>query len=165
MKKIILAIAIALIALVGAGSRLLATEKHKSEEKESHAPHDEHGHDHGEEEAAEEHAHEEGGHADGASPIGPDKGILAKGKKGIQLSPEAYKSFGIVITKLANSHSVPKEAIVAIKDKKYVYTVTDSWIKKISPEQVTAGTDIVVSGIGFLRIAELIAEEGAAHSH
>ncbi len=184
MKKIILAISIVMIVLAGAGSRLFATEQHKPEQKESHAPHDEHGHDHGEEESEDEHdheegehddhgdehgageaGHEEGGHEEGASPIGPDKGILAKSKKGIQLSPEAYKSFGIVIAKLINGNSVPKDAIVAIKDKKYIYTVTDGWIKKIRPDQATAGMDIVVAGVGFLRIAELIAEEGAAHSH
>lgn len=123
-------------------------------------------------ESAEAHGEE------GSAAVGPDKGITAKGPLGFQLSPEARAKFAFK-TAAYNGTSIACEAIVSVKDGKYVFRVREGWIKKISVQVVSKGKDacairadglqsgdeIVTSRTGFLRIAEVILEEGASHSH
>lgn len=139
----------------------------KHDEKEEHAGHDEEeGHGHGEEE--------------GGSNIGPDKGITEKADAGIRLSPEAYRTFGLQVQSASKGAlKIPTPAIVSIKNEKTVYRLRSGWFKRvkiqilktnsktteISSQSFRDDDQIVVEGVGFLRVAEIYAEEGASHSH
>lgn len=152
---------------------------HKEGEKEVHAEGktDEHG-------EGEEHKGEAGegghGHEEGGSVVGPDKGIIEKGALGIKLSPEAVSTIQPeMIPWQAGSMSIPYLGLVRIKESKSVYRVRNGFYKRVpvtvesrQGEKVTirvpglaAGDQIVISQTGFLRIAEVITEEGASHSH
>lgn len=143
------------------------------EEGHDHGKEDEHGHEDehglGEEEhehGKNEHGHEEGGHEEEeASAVGPDKGILEKGKKGFRLSPEAIATFELKTAKFAGLASTPKSAIVKVKDEKFLYRISEGWIKRVDLDDVETGDEIVVSGMGYVRMAEVVAEEGMAHGH
>ncbi len=140
------------------------------------------GHKHSETEKPGAHGSEEGGGHDeeGGAGVGPDKGVLEKGPLGIKLAPEAVKTIGAKLIPVAGpTTSVPENAVVRIKATKSVFRVRDGWYKRI-PVEVLGGqkgsvtvrseelksTDQIVStNAGFIRMAEVIAEEGASHSH
>lgn len=154
-------------------------EKHNGEEHHDEEPHGEDGEhkDGGHEEAG----HEESGHEEeGGAKVGPDKGITEKGENGFKISKEATAAFNLKLESISASEAeLPKSAIVYIKNGKFVYRVRDGWILRI-PINVTSQSDgrvrvqsgklnsgdqIVTSGTGFIRGAELILSEGATHSH
>lgn len=151
-----------------------------SSESEKDGDHD-HDHDHGGEEGsnakAAEHKHEEGN-----DNVGPDKGIVeASEENGIKLSKEAFGNFGIKTQKLsgAGPWTVPSSARLFSGEEINLYRVRDHFIKRIDFKTIKAsagavtiqtselktGDEVVVNGIGFLRIAELVAFGGAPEGH
>lgn len=142
--------------------------KHEAQEKDEHG---EAGHkDEGEEEEAE-----------GGS-VGPEKGILeADRSKGFKLSPEALKNFEIKTIKLTGDGpwAISVKAIVHSGEEINLYRLRGGFfksidfqtIKKSDPtfvvdsDDMREGDEIVVSGLGFLKIAELSAFGGIAHGH
>lgn len=144
----------------------------------------EHGDSHSEEKGAE-HVHSEGeDHEDeeGSSQVGPDKGILvADEHRGIKLAPEAARTFSIKTLSLKGSGpwSIPPAAKLYSGEEVNLYRLRDDFYKRIdfkelrkeqntisiSAADLRAGDQIVVGGIGFLRIAELAAFGGAPEGH
>ena len=165
-------------------------ESHNHEE-EGHEAHGEEGHDHGEEPHAhgDEHGHgeEEHGHEDGhgheeASNVGPNKGVLeASEEKGIKLSPEALKNFEIKTLKISGSGPwvVPASARMVSLEEVNLYRLKDGFFKridfslvenkngglKVRSKDLAEGDEIVINGVGFLRIAEIAAFGGAPEGH
>ncbi len=154
-------------------------EKHEDEHKDEHKDEnkDEHKDGHG------EHG-EEGNdaHGEGNSRIGPEKGILkADEQEGFALSPEATKNFGLQYLKLEGNApwKVPFNARMLSQEEVNLYRVRSSNIKRIdfklisregnnmiiSSKDLVAGDQIVTTGIGFLRIAEIAAYGGAPEGH
>lgn len=141
-----------------------------------------HDHDHGKEEKGvhgrpTEHKHEEGGEN-----VGPDKGIVeASEENGIKLSKEAFANFGIKSLKLTGNGpwSIPSSARLLSLEETNIYRVRDQFIKRIDfktiktaggiitvqTSELRAGDEVVINGIGFLRIAELVAFGGAPEGH
>ncbi len=157
-------------------------EDHEHKEgEESHADHEEgeEHDDHGEEEG-EGHAHGEEAEEEGSSVVGPDKGILEKGKDGFKLAPEAMKTFELKTENIRSKVTeIIRPALVEIKNDKFIYRLRDGWIKKVPVKvlrkdnakitvdisQFKDGDQIIINGVGFVRTAELVAEEGVAHGH
>lgn len=161
-------------------------EDHDEEEAhEGHSHKDEKkgGHAHGAEESDHE---EEGGHGHGhgesGSNVGPEKGILeASEDSGIRLSPQALKNFEIQTTRLsgAGPWTLPSTARLLTGEEANLYRLRNGFFKRIdfnllkkTPEQITvsskalkAGDEVVINGIGFLRISELAAFGGAPEGH
>ena len=145
-------------------------EEHKDEKGDEHG--DEHGEGHGEGHGEED--------EEANSAVGPDKGILEKSENGFKLSPEAIKSFELKTQSFANVRAqFPRPTLVEIKEDKFVYRIRDGWIKKIPVKlikkekdlvilelsQFKGGDQIIVGGTGFVRVSELVAEEGMAEGH
>lgn len=135
---------------------------------------------HGAENGDHEHEKAEGHEEEGGSAVGPDKGILEKGENGFRLSPEAIESFELKMQNFSkNTLDLPRTSLVEIKDDKFVYRIRDGWIKKVSVKvikknketailelsQFKIGDQIIISGTGFVRVSELVAEEGVSHGH
>ena len=99
-------------------------------------------------------------HEEANSAIGPDKGILEAGEQGFKLSPEAIATFGVKFETIAKN--APESSIAKVKDRKYLYRRKDGWIKRIELPELNAGDEIAVSGVGYIRIAELVVVEGLA---
>jgi hypothetical protein len=129
-----------------------------------HEQHDEHD---------DEHGHEEN------SQVAEDKGIRAASvEDGIKISPEAEKNFEI--QKVSGSN-IPKSAIVKVGEEINIYRYRDGFYKRIDFTVVKKDGDkihvqspdlkstdqIVVQGMGYIRIVEIAAFGGAVtgHSH
>ena len=157
-----------------------AGHEHK-ESEESHADHEEgevHD-DYDEENEGQGQVHDEK-EEEGSPVVGPNKGILEKGKKGFKLAPEALKTFDLkselIKTKVIE---VVRLALVEIKNDKFIYRIRDEWIKKVAVKvlkkdsqrvivdisQFKEGDQIITNGVGFVRTAELVVEEGVSHGH
>jgi hypothetical protein len=117
-----------------------------------------------------------------SSSVGPDKGILeASAEEGITLSPEAYRNFEIRTLKLAGSGpwDIPASARLLSGEEVNLYRWRDGHFKRvdftlvkrlgdrltITSHDLTARDEIAVQGVGFLRMAELIALGGAPEGH
>lgn len=147
-------------------------------------------HDHHEEEAdAVEHEHKDGDeHADedeeheeeGGSAVGPEKGITEKSAQGFRLSPEAIKTFELKFQPLEKETlEVPVNGLVEIKNNQFAYRVRDGWIRKVAVKvlrknsrsvvmqvsDIKPGDQMIIGGTGFVRTAEMVAEEGVSHGH
>ncbi len=155
-------------------------EKHDDEGQADHEGEhkDEHEGEHGE---ADEHGtHEE----EAPSNVGPQKGILeANASKGIKLSPEALKNFEIRTLKLIvpGPWTLPSSAKLSAGEEVNIYRVRENYFKRIdfkllkktheqmsiASDELKVGDEIVINGVGFLRIAEIAAFGGApsGHSH
>ncbi|MDZ4083974.1 MAG: hypothetical protein U1E10_13610 [Bdellovibrionales bacterium] len=148
------------------------------------------GHDHGHEEkphAEEGHedSHDHSDHGDHdeekSSQAGPDKGILAaSADKGIKLSPEAEKHFEIRKMKVTTGIiELPRTAIVTAGLEVNVFRFRDGFYKRIDFVQLKKfaktislqsrdlkmGDEIALTGLGFLRTAEIAAFGGAPEGH
>lgn len=123
-------------------------------------------------------AYSGGDHGETGASIGPDKGILeASEKKGIKLSPEALKNFEIKTLKLTGDGpwSIPKSAILYSGEEINLFRLRDGFFKRIDFQTLNNGQvdsddmrendEIVISGLGFLRTAELAAFGGVEHGH
>ena len=142
-----------------------AEHKHSDEEPKDHGHGDEHAH--GEEENPQ---------------VGPNKGILAASEdEGIKLSPEAEKNFEIKKLKVTNgvTFEIPKDAVVTAGLEVNLYRYRAGFYKRIDFDQLSrsgnkisirskdlkSGDEIAISGLGFLRIAEIAAFGGAPEGH
>ncbi len=148
---------------------------------------DEHAHE-GEDHTKDEHAehNEEKGHTDSeeheeSAQVGPDKGVLvANEKSGFKLSPEATKNFKLKFQAYSGwPISLPLDSILQTTEEKNIYRVRDGFIKRIdisilskskteltfTSSDLMSGDQIVISGLGFLRMAELAAFGGAPEGH
>jgi hypothetical protein len=131
---------------------------------------------------AEKEAHDEGHHeeAEESSAVGPDKGIIAKSEEGMKISPEAFLNFGVKTIPFSEfKNSIPMTALIEIKDGKYLYRMRDGWIKRVPIKILQKNKDMIVveasplqtkdevitQGVGFLRAAELVAEQGDSQGH
>lgn len=140
----------------------------KSHKEEGHAEGDGQNHDEGEEEEA--------------GSVGPDKGIMEFSERsGFKLSPEALKNFDLKFLKLTGDGpwELPKSALVhsgeetnLFRKRKEFFKRIDFQTTKTSDHQLTIdsddlreGDEVVLVGLGFLRIAELAATGGVAHGH
>lgn len=132
----------------------------------------------------DEHEHHDEAEEDHESnpSVGSEKGIIAASKEnGFKLSPEAIKNFEIQTLKLsgAGPWKVPLSARLLSGEEVNLYRVRDGFIKRIdftiakkasdpmtiSSPELRAGDEVVVKGIGFLRVADLAAFGGMAHGH
>jgi hypothetical protein len=170
MNKLILCI---LIALAAPTSILHAEDKvHSKETEEKHEGHGDESHG----EAGEKHEEEEN------EAVGPEKGIQeADEHKGFKLSPEALKNFEIKTVKLqkASPWTLPSIVVVRSGEEVNLFRLRDGFFKRIDFTQVRklgaqlvvsspdlqTGDEIVTSGLGLLRIAELSAFGGLAEGH
>lgn len=195
MKKIILVLGALILSIWGTFAYTAENDtKHEAKENEEMHDHKEN-EAHAENEKHEEHAdHKEGdsaGHAhgeegngeheeEGGSNIGPEKGITEKAEAGFKLSPEAFRTMEIQTKEFSGGQmKIPLKAIVSIRDEKTIYRLRDGWFKRvkvqilqtnggsaeISSHSFKDGDQIVVEGVGFVRVAEIYSEEGASHSH
>lgn len=138
--------------------------KDHQEEKSEHQDHDDH---------EDEHGHEEN------SQVGEGQGIVAASEKeGIKLSPEAEKNFEI---QKITGNIILKSAIVKVGEEINLYRYRDGFYKRIDFSVVKKEGDkihiqspdlkstdqIVVQGMGYIRIVEIAAFGGAVtgHSH
>ncbi len=170
-------------------------DEHKHEKEAPHVEHGEHeedDHKHGENEGEhsgrDEHegSHEHGksdehGEHEESAQVGPDKGILeASEMEGFKLSPEAEKNFGLSRVKVSSdSIELPRSAIVTAVAEVNVFRYRSGFYKRIDFSEVNRsqgkvrirskdikpGDEIVVHGLGFLRIAEIAAFGGAPEGH
>lgn len=177
------------IAMMLSFSNIYATEHahsegHKEGQKDNHG---EAGHDEAEHNEKHESEHDESKHSDEhsggheeSSVVGPEKGIIAKGKEGFKLSPEAIKTMALeTIAFNGTTISLDRKSIVFSKAEKSVFRLRNGWYKRVSvklsektensyiasSQELTTGDQIVISGAGFLKIAEVFSEEGAELSH
>ncbi len=185
MIKILFSI-IAFSTLVHAKDSSLPTNMQIKNEpqqvSDSHAKKEEHEHEH--EEGAKDHVEEEGheDHEEENSKIGPEKGILEVNEEsGFKLSPEALKNFEIKTQKLSSQGpwELPLSARLLSQEEVNLFRVREGFFKRIdfnllSKSQTTMkitsadlkdGDEIVINGIGFLRIAEITASGGAPEGH
>lgn len=155
-----------------------SSEHSKKEEKTEHGKHQEHK-EHGEEDG---HAHGEESEKEAGGNVGPDKGITEFSERnGFKLSPEALNNFDLKFLKLNGDGpwSLPKSALVHSGEEKNIFRKRNDFFKRIdfqviksSGDQLTVdsddlreGDEVVIIGLGFLRIAELAATGGVAHGH
>ena len=160
----------------------------KHEDHDEHTEEESHEHDegnHGEDTDEESHDHSAEGekhdeHEEENDSIGPTKGILAKSENGFRLTDVAMKNFGIKYKKINSSRfNISESAIVKVLADKYLFRERDGWFKKI-PIKIESKTGdqylvsisdmksqdrVIIDGVGFLRTAELVVEEGVAHGH
>lgn len=146
-------------------------------------------HDHGSEAKphAEEGHEDSDNHSDGdraeeeSSQAGPEKGILAASAgSGIQLSPEAEKNFEIRKMKVTTGTiEIPKSAVVTAGLEVNVFRFREGYYKRIdfvqlkkSAKTITlqsgdlkVGDEVALTGLGFLRTAEIAAFGGAPEGH
>lgn len=131
---------------------------------------------------ADEHKHAEGEkHEEASNGVGPDKGIIEKNEDdGFKFSQEAIKTIGYkTINYQTEIFEIPSKALVQVKDDKSIYRLRNGWLKRVDIQIIKKNTDsillkatdlksgdqIVVTEVGYLRIAEVFSEEGAEHSH
>jgi len=100
---------------------------------------------------------------------------------GFKLSPEALNNFELKSLRLTDNGpwKIPSTAVVRTGEEVNLFRKRDGFYKRIdfktlhkTKDQITvlsndakAGDEIVVSGLGFLRTAELAAFGGVADSH
>lgn len=163
------------------------SENSHNEDNHSEDDHDKNtSHSHEQEDKAgtkQEHKHsvdEDHTENDNGSLIGPEKGILAKSGNGMKLAKEAMNSFQIkTISYSQKNPGIPLSALVEVRDHYFIYTLKEGWIKKIKVKvlkktkdtvwlessQWKEGEQIIIQGTGFIRVSELITEEGLSHGH
>src|SRR3989344_7606175 len=174
MKKHLLITALTTCLLIPASS--WSDSKHT--EKEEHA-------EHGKHEEHEEHGEEEGhgqGGEEKSSSVGPEKGILdASESNGIKLSPEALINFEIKTQKLTGNGpwTLPSSARFQSGEETNIFRLRNGFFKRVdftqgkrdaqqfvaSSKELKDGDEVVVAGVGYLRIAEVTAFGGAPEGH
>lgn len=129
---------------------------------------------------AEGHDHEEGEEEGGS--VGPEKGITEfNERQGFKLSAEALKNFDLKFTKLRGDGPwvLPKSAVVHSGEETNLFRKRNDFFKRIDfqmiknsgneltvdSDDLREGDEVVIAGLGFLRIAELAATGGVAHGH
>lgn len=173
MKNRILFINFLVACLISGNADASENHDHDLEKKPvvESSKHDEHGHDDKHDSDQEKNPQ-----------VGPNKGILmASEEDGIKLSPEAEKNFEIKKIKVltANAIEIPKNAIVTAGLEVNLYRYRSGFYKRIDFREIKrlgntvqvqskdlkSGDEIAITGLGFLRIAELSAFSGAPEGH
>ncbi|MBX3040297.1 MAG: hypothetical protein KF789_06270 [Bdellovibrionaceae bacterium] len=127
------------------------------------------------------HDHEE---AEVSDKVGADKGILEADEHiGFKLSPEAHRNFEIQTQRLGPGASwrIPVTAVLRSGEESNLYRFRDGFFKRIdfksdlkpdrerkilvTSSDLRSEDEIVLMGLGFLRIAELAAFGGVADGH
>lgn len=164
----------------------------KSNDHDDHddggSEHEDEGHDHKEEEKSHEsvghgHGGEGGEHGEEENAqVGPDKGITEYDEeKGFKLSSEALKNFDIKTMQVVSSElfTVDSNVVVHVGQEKNLFRLRDGFFKRIDYSQISkngskitmrskdlkSGDQIVIQGLGFLRISEIAATGGAPEGH
>lgn len=186
MIRSLLVTGLILGSTIALGAKEESSHKH-SEKEEAHDHKGPEGHD-AKKEEGHDHAHEEGdegdehGEEEGAGNVGPEKGILEVNERfGFKLSPEALKNFELQFLKLNGDGpwTVNRSALVHAGEEVNVFRRRNGYFKRvdfeaskkgestltIDSDDLREGDEIVVSGLGFLRIAELASSGGIAHGH
>lgn len=102
-------------------------------------------------------------------------------RNGFKLSPEALKNFELKTHKLLGDGpwSIPKSARLYSSEEVNLFRLRSGFFKRIDfqiirltqteivvdSDDMREGDEIVLSGLGFLRIAELAATGGVSHGH
>lgn len=166
MNKIIIATLLWFFALTSFFA--IAEDEHKPGEKHSETE---------ESKSAAKEGAEEGG-----SQVGPDKGILeANEGSGIKLAASAEKNFEIRRIKVpANGVvEIPRKAIVTAVSEVNIVRYRNGFYKRVDFEEINrtpttvtirskdlkSTDEVVVQGLGFLRIAEISAFGGESEGH
>lgn len=153
----------------------LKVEKHDNHDEDHHDKESDHNDEHKDE-------HEGDHHEEENNKIGPTKGILKADKElGFILSPEAVKNFGLSTLKLsaASSWTIPLKARVLSKDEVNLFRIRNGHIKRIDFEKLSndgdnmkvkssellSGDEVIVDGVGYVRIAEITAFGGGTEGH
>ncbi|MFT6068094.1 MAG: hypothetical protein ACJAT2_002341 [Bacteriovoracaceae bacterium] len=156
-------------------------------EKEEHGKHGKNdGHDHGKEhsdhENIDDHKDGDDGHDHGGGKaIGKGKAIVEVDEvKGFKLSKEAIKTLELKLKTVdGSSFKIDKKTLVASKDKKGVYRFRGGYFKflsaKILKEEtngymvevkgVDFGDQIVVNGVGLLRVTDVYSTDKSEYGH
>jgi len=103
--------------------------------------------------ATDEHDHDHDDHAASTYEEG----------RGLQLTETAAKFAGIEIADYTGE--LPPTAVLRTVRGDFVFVQNDGWFRRIPADHLRKGDRIVVSGIRTLRIAELQAINGGAHTH
>lgn len=114
----------------------------------------------------DEHGHEEGHAEEGA---------------GFEVSPEGIKNFGLTYVKISGKSpwTLPKTAILQSGQESNLYRLRKGHFQridfkqnseakdsvKVSSHDLESGDEVVVTGVGYLRAAEIMATEGAPEGH
>lgn len=133
-----------------------------------------HGHAHERETTQGEHTDKDHGHAHESHADGDEE-------KGFQLSAEAFKNFGIQLRKIETGAplKLSRKSIFFGLEERNLYRYRDGFFKRVdfktlsktkteftvTSDDLIAGDEIAVEGLGFLRIAELAAFGGVAEGH
>lgn len=128
---------------------------------------------------SEKHEHEQG-HKDDHDEDHDDAHSDAA-EHGFQLSPEALKNFGIrtVNVQGAGPWTISSRSVVYSGEEINLYRLRDGFFKRIdfttvrkskneitvTSKDLSSGDQIVLEGLGFLRVAELAAFGGVEHGH
>ncbi|MFG1503962.1 hypothetical protein [Halobacteriovorax sp. ZH5_bin.2] len=155
MKKIFL-----LILLIG----LVGCEAH-------HDEHEEHGHDEHKHEEHDDHDGHDHHHGHGAEKTGEGMAITKVDKEhGFQLSKEAQKRLAIKTTLYKKSlKGIPDSAYVVVGKERALYRKRAGFFKLIDEHELTGafvkGDEIVVSGIGLLRVSDIFSTDESEYGH
>jgi hypothetical protein len=161
-------------------------EVHEDRKSKIEKKHDDHDHEHEKESSEKHNDHEEGegdehGHEEN-NQVGPGKGIVSASEEdGIQISPEAEKNFEIKKIKvpIQAQFEIPKAAVVTAGTEVNLYRFREGRYKRVDfdfvskadkkvvvkSKELKSGDEIVVQGMGLLRIAEIAAFGGAPEGH
>lgn len=129
----------------------------------------------------EDHAHGDEENEESKS-VGPEKGIIeASEAQGIKLSPEALRNFEIKSQKLIGNGpwSFPISALFQSGEEVNLYRLRNGFFQRIdfiqvsrnsqqfvaSSKNLRVGDEVVIAGLGYLRIAELTAFGGNSEGH
>lgn len=165
-----------LLAMTFLGFGPLASAEDGHDHKKEAQPHAEAGHQDSDDHADHgDHAEEENSQA------GPEKGIqAASADQGIKLSAEAEAHFAVKKKKvMGTTAEIPKDAIVRSGIEVNLYRFRDGFYKRIDfkflrkagstvvvqSDDLKAGDEIALTGLGFLRTAEIAAFGGAPEGH
>lgn len=83
--------------------------------------------------------------------------------RGLQLTEAAAKFAGIEIAD--HIGELPPHAVLRTVRGDFVFVQNDGWFRRIPADHLRKGDRIVVSGIRTLRLVELQAINGGAHTH
>ena len=114
--------------------------------------------------------------------IGPDKGITeVSDSEGFKLSQEALKNFDLKTLKLSSGPfwRIPATAVLSSGEETNLYRLRHGFYKrvdfsllecsgdfvKVQSKDLQKDDEVVIEGIGFLRIAELAATGDASQEH
>ncbi|EQC48644.1 hypothetical protein M899_0964 [Bacteriovorax sp. BSW11_IV] len=151
----------------------------KKDDKHDHSKHEEEDSDHSDH---SDHDHGEEEHAHGsAKAVGIGKAIEAVDEKlGFKLSKEAIKALGLKLQTVdSDEFQITKATLVTSKDLKGVYRFKAGFFKlmpvksitenkegyKVKVEGIEFGDQLVINGIGLLRIADVYSTDKSEYGH